>query len=143
MSEAAILSLSMVRARILVEQKYKSAEDVLFLKENIASLIAVIVVLNNSINIIGAIFVGQQVTHIFGEQWLGLGSTIITLAIIIVSEIIPKMIGERYKVRISLSLAKPLRGLMWVSRPVLGVLSKMSQSFLKKDARPKERTRSR
>ncbi len=137
MSEAAILSLSMVRARILVEQKYKSAEDVLFLKENIASLIAVIVVLNNSINIIGAIFVGQQVTHIFGEQWLGLGSTIITLAIIIVSEIIPKMIGERYKVRISLSLAKPLRGLMWVSRPVLGVLSKMSQSFLKKDARPK------
>jgi CBS domain containing-hemolysin-like protein len=137
MAEAAILSLSMVRARILVEQKHKSAKDVLFLKENISSIIAVIVVLNNSINIMGAIFVGQQVTLILGSRWLGLASTIITLTIIIVSEIIPKMIGERYKVKISLLFAKPLRGLMWLSRPVIGVLSKISQPFLMSESRPK------
>ena len=137
MSEAALLSLSIVRARILVEQKHKSAKDVLFLKENISSIIATIVVLNNAINIVGSIFVGQQVTLILGNRWLGLASTVITLTIIIVSEIIPKTIGERHKIRISLLFAKPLRGLMWLFRPVLVVLSKISQPFLKGHSLPK------
>ncbi|HQO58357.1 MAG TPA: hemolysin family protein [Candidatus Omnitrophota bacterium] len=137
MSEAAILSLPMTRARILVEQKHKSAEDVLFLKENISSIIAVIVVLNNAINIIGAIYLGQQVTHIWGSRWLGLASTIITLTIIIVAEIIPKMIGERYRIKISLLFAKPLRGLMWLFRPVVGGISAVAHSFLMRDSPPK------
>ena len=68
MTEAAILSLPLVRARILFDQKRKGSKDLLFIKENIHAAIATIVVLNNSINIIGSIFVAHQVLKLFGNE---------------------------------------------------------------------------
>ena len=68
MTEAAILSLPLLRARILYDQKRKGSRDLLVIKENIQIAIAAIVILNNSINIIGSIFVGQEVLRIFGNE---------------------------------------------------------------------------
>ena len=130
MAEAALLSLSLVRARVLHEQKIRHSKDLLFLKENISTTIATIVVLNNAINIIGSIFVGQQVTLLFGNQWLGLASTVVTFTIIVASEIIPKTLGERYRVRLSLLLARPVRLLVWFFRPVVFVLTQIPKPFM-------------
>jgi len=58
MSEAAILSLPMVRARLLVDKKIRNAKDVLYLKENIRLTISTIVIINNAINIVGSIYIG-------------------------------------------------------------------------------------
>ncbi len=74
MSEAAVLSLPMVRVRILAEQKRRHSRPLLFLKEHMGMTIATIVILNNSINIIGSIFIGQQIAERFGNQWLGISS---------------------------------------------------------------------
>src|SRR5271156_6707408 len=82
MAEAAILSLPLIRARILVDKKRANARDVLFLKEHIAITVATIVIINNSINIIGAVFVGQQIAHIFGDRWLATASGFFTFLII-------------------------------------------------------------
>ncbi len=122
MVEAAILSLPLVKARILVEQKRRAAATLLFIKENIHLAVATIVILNNTVNIVGSIFVGQLVSRLFGSQWLGIASAIITFAIIIISEVIPKTIGEHYKVRISLISAKPLQTLIWLLRPLVSIL---------------------
>ncbi|CAN0602264.1 unnamed protein product, partial [Ectocarpus sp. 12 AP-2014] len=45
---------------------------------------------------VGATGVGAQVAVVFGEAWLGAASAIMTLAILIFSEIIPKTIGAKY-----------------------------------------------
>ena len=89
MTEAAILSLPLIRARILEEKKRKGARDLLFIKENIHSAVATIVILNNAVNIIGAVFVGQMAAGIFGNQFLGMFSAVLTFAIIVISEVIP------------------------------------------------------
>ncbi len=125
LAESAILIIPLVRARILVEQKRKNSGDVLFLKENIRETIASIVIVNNAINIAGSIFIGQQVAHRFGDQWLGVASTVLTFTIIVVSEIIPKTFGERHKVSLSLFLAAPLRGLVWCFQPLVKVLTSL------------------
>jgi len=57
MSEAALLSLPLVRARILHEQKRKNSKDLLYLKENVTMTIAAIVIVNNAINIVGSIYI--------------------------------------------------------------------------------------
>ena len=119
MSEAAILSLSMVRARVFFEKKRKHSNDLLFLKENMTLTIAAIVIVNNAINIIGSIFIGQQIAVRFGNQWLGIASAVLTFTIIVASEIVPKTIGERYKSTISLVMARPLRILVWIFRPAV------------------------
>ena len=137
MTEAAILSLPLVKARILFDQKKKGAKDLLIIKENIHLAIATIVVLNNSINIIGSIFVGQWASRLFGNELLGVSSAVLTFLIIVISEVIPKTIGEHYKVRISLSGAKTLRVIIWFLRPLIQILIMATGVARKKSTGPK------
>lgn len=130
MAEAAILSLPLMRARILYEQKRKNAKDLLYIKENISHAVGSIVILNNGINIAGSIYIGQEVAVRFGNQWLAVASTVMTFSIIIVSEIIPKMIGERYKVSLSLFFSKPIKIFMWLLHPVLALVMRITRPFM-------------
>ncbi|MBU0709508.1 MAG: DUF21 domain-containing protein [Candidatus Omnitrophica bacterium] len=129
MLEAAILSLPHIKARILFEQKRKGANALIKIKENIYQAVATIVILNNSINIIGSIFIGQRVMGLFGSKWLGVAAAVITFMIIVISEVIPKTIGEHYKVSISLSSAKALLGIIWLFKPIVGILSLVTNYF--------------
>ena len=137
MAEAAILSLPLGKARILAEEKKKSAKILLSIKENIHSAVASIVILNNAVNIIGSVFIGQRVAYLFGNQWLGLASAIITFSIIIFSEVIPKTIGEHYKVKISLISAPLLQSLIWLLKPLVGILILLTNPFKRKAGLPK------
>ncbi|PIQ89099.1 MAG: hypothetical protein COV72_04710 [Candidatus Omnitrophica bacterium CG11_big_fil_rev_8_21_14_0_20_42_13] len=137
MVEAAILSLPLTRARILFEQKRKGAPALLFIKENVHFAVATIVILNNTVNIVGSIFVGQHVSYIFGSRWLGIASAMITLLIIVISEVIPKTIGEHYKTQVSLASAVSLRGLIWLFRPFIAILSLAMNPFKSKSNLPK------
>ncbi len=137
MEEAAILSLPLVKARVLFEEKRKGAKTLLYIKENIHLAVATIVILNNAINIIGSIFVGHRVTYVFGSHWLGIASTAITFGIIIISEIIPKTIGEHYKAKISLASAKPLKITIWFLRPLVGIILLAASPFRNKSKLPR------
>lgn len=130
MSEAAILSLPMVRARVLCEQGRKNARHLLYVKENIAHAIASLVIINNAINIAGSIFIGNVVTTRFGNKWLGLTSTVLAFSIIIFSEVIPKTIGERHKVGLSIFFARPLHLLTLILRPLVDLIIRLTQPFL-------------
>ncbi len=137
MVEAAILSLPFVRARMLYENKRKGSKDLLDIKEQIHPAIATIVVINNAINIIGSIFVGRIVTNLFGSHWLGAASAIFTFFIIIISEVIPKTIGEQYKVAISLRSAKALKIIMVMLKPLISLVVFFPSYFRKSSNLPK------
>ena len=137
MAEAAILSLPLIRARILHEQKRRHSKDLLYIKENITRTIASIVIVNNIIYIVGSIFVGQQITLLFGSKWLGLTSTVLTFSIIVAAEIIPKTIGERYKIPLSLFFAKPLRLLLWLFNPVVILIMQTAKPFIQAKTLPR------
>jgi len=137
MVEAAILSLPFVKARILFDKKRKGSRDLLIIKENIAPVIATIVILNNSVNIVGSIFVGREALRLFGNEWLALSSAVLTFLIIVVSEVIPKTIGEHYKARISLSSAKVLRIAMWFLRPIVQTLILATNIFKNRSVVPR------
>ncbi len=132
MTEAAVLSLSFVRSRILYEQKKKGSRDLFFIKEHIYSAVASIVILNNAVNIIGAVFVGQVAANLFGNQFLGIFSAVLTFAIIIISEVIPKTIGEHHKAAIGLCSAKTLRVIMWILSPLVKTIGLLVYPFRKK-----------
>ena len=89
--------------------------------------LAAILSLNTIANTIGAAGVGQQATQVFGSQWFGLVSAVMTLLILIFSEIIPKTIGTTHwrslmgftskTIRVLIVLMYPLVKLVeWVSR---------------------------
>ena len=134
--EAAILSLPLMRARLLQEEGRRNSKTLLRIKEDIHITIASIVIINNTINIAGSIFIGQKVTALFGNQWLGISAIFLTFLIIVFGEVIPKTIGERYKVPVSLVFAEPIRLLVWLLRPVVQLILRVEIPFTKKYKQP-------
>ena len=58
--------------------------------------LSAILSLNTIANTIGAAGVGRQATLLFGNEWFGLVSAIMTILILVFSEIIPKSIGTSH-----------------------------------------------
>ncbi len=137
MLEAAILSAPLTRIRILAERNIFGARSLLAIKERIYKPIAAIVVMNNAVNIVGSIFAGQRAAYLFGSRWLGLLSACLTFLIIEFGEIIPKTIGERYKIPISLIGARPLQVLTGLLYPIIGIATLIPMRISKVVKKPK------
>ncbi|MDX1634973.1 MAG: CNNM domain-containing protein [Marinobacter sp.] len=101
------------------------------LKDDIEDPLAAILTLNTIAHTAGATGVGAQVAVVFGEVWLGAASAVMTLAILILSEIIPKTIGAKYWRAIAPALPrilgfmiKALLPFVWLSKQVTRRLSR-------------------
>jgi CBS domain containing-hemolysin-like protein len=79
------------------------AKTFLGLKNNIDKPLSAILSLNTIAHTVGAAGVGAQAVVLFGDAYFGLVSAILTILILVLTEIIPKTIGARYW----RSLAKP------------------------------------
>jgi CBS domain containing-hemolysin-like protein len=65
-------------------------------QENVDRSLAAILTLNTIAHTAGAIGAGAQATLVFGSAWTGAFSAVMTLAILFLSEIVPKTIGTVY-----------------------------------------------
>ena len=83
---------------LLVKQQegHAWAKSFISLKENIDKPLSAILSLNTVAHTIGAAGVGAQAVKVFGEAYFGLVSAILTVLILVITEIIPKTIGARY-----------------------------------------------
>lgn len=136
-SEAALLSISYPKAKELVKTNEEkklfntTAHKLLAVKENMEKYITTIVVLNNVVNIVGSVYVGVLATTLFGEVYLGFVSAGLTFLIIIFSEIIPKVYGEKYSGRISLLIIRPLILFTMVLSPIVYLLERFTKVVVK------------
>jgi len=126
-SEAALMAMPNIRVRQLAEEGGTTANILLRLKEKLDRPIAAIVVLNNVANIVGSIVVGGIATEALGSAYLGIFSVVLTFAIILFAEIIPKSIGTNYAELISLLIARPLSAISWVLTPVLWAFEQVTR----------------
>ena len=94
--ESVLLSTPISFLKAKEEAGHKSATTFIKLKNNIDKPLSAILSLNTVAHTIGAAGVGAQATKMFGELYFGIISAILTLLILIFSEIIPKTIGARY-----------------------------------------------
>jgi CBS domain containing-hemolysin-like protein len=65
-------------------------------QDNVDRSLAAILTLNTIAHTAGAIGAGAQATRVFGSAWTGAFSAVMTLAILFLSEIVPKTIGTVY-----------------------------------------------
>ncbi len=84
--------------------------------------------LNTIANTIGAAGVGQQAALLFGNRWFGLVSAIMTLLILIFSEIIPKTIGTSHWKDL-LWLSRVMKFLTWILWPVVWLVGLLRKSI--------------
>ncbi len=132
-SEAALLSLSVSRARQLADQGGANAKLLLRIREDINPIISTIVILNNIANIVGSITVGALAATVFGQAGLGFFSAGLTLAIIIFGEIVPKTVGVRYNEQIALFVVRPVLVLRVIFAPAVWLLDQFNRVLIRSD----------
>jgi len=90
--------LSTPQSFLMVKQEEGYGWATLFInqKNNIDKPLSAILSLNTVAHTVGAAGVGAQVVKVFGEAVFGIASAILTLLILVITEIIPKTLGARY-----------------------------------------------
>jgi CBS domain containing-hemolysin-like protein len=117
--EAALLSLTPSFIAHQKLEKPKLYERLKHLKDNVDQPLAAILTLNTVAHTVGATGVGAQVTIVFGDGYLGIASAVMTLLILVLSEILPKTIGARYWRVIAPFLPPLLRAMILLLKPFI------------------------
>lgn len=94
--EAVLLATPRSYAKIMEEKGAKWARKFMTYKEEIDRPLSAILSMNTVAHTVGAAGVGAQAVAVFGEAYFGIISGILTLLILVVTEIIPKTIGALY-----------------------------------------------
>lgn len=115
--EAVLLSVPMSFVNIKEAQGHKSALVLKKLKQRIDRPISAILTLNTVAHTVGAAGVGAQAVVIFGEAYFGLISAVLTLLILIFSEILPKSIGAHYWKSLAMSAGRIIQVMIYVTYP--------------------------
>lgn len=119
-AEAALLSTTPSYIQGLKEKHPKRAALLRRLRQdNVDQSLAAILTLNTIAHTAGAIGAGAQATVVFGGAWTGVFSAVMTLAILFLSEIVPKTIGTVHWRRLAGPVAVFIRLLIVVLYPLV------------------------
>ena len=111
--EAALLSTTPVFIQVKLKEGKKFAKRLDYFKENIDLPLSAILTLNTFAHTIGAAGVGSQVQNIWGKEYVSIASVVLTLIILIGSEIIPKTLGALYWQQLSRFTVAALRVMIY------------------------------
>lgn len=118
--EATLLSTKNAVLMRQSEEGLRGAGLLLALKRgHIDDAISAILILNTVSNTLGATMAGAQAAAVFGSRWVGLFSGVLTLGILVLSEIIPKTLGAVYPRQLGPTVGWILHGLTRAMLPLL------------------------
>lgn len=117
--EAVLLSVSHAYVAVMQERGDPAGRLLARLRENIDEPIAAILTLNTIAHTVGASMGGAIALEVFGDRWIAIFSAVLTLAILVLSEIIPKTLGATWWQSLAPTAAQVLRWMILVMKPVL------------------------
>lgn len=127
--EAALLSITPSYITMLERDGDPAGARLQALKQDIDKPLAAILSLNTIAHTVGAAGVGARAQEIFGSEYMAVISGVLTLLILVLSEIIPKTLGARYWRGLARFIAPTLRWmtlalypLVWLSLRITGLL---------------------
>jgi CBS domain containing-hemolysin-like protein len=94
------------------------------------SVISAIVIGNNIVNIFASILAGAVATMIFGSAGIGIATIIMTLLLLIFSEVTPKALGIKNE-QLALKVARPLEIITRFFHPLVIFLKYISDGIIK------------
>ena len=132
--EASLMSTPISYVTMREEEGYKPASKFKVYKQDSSRPIAAILSLNTIANTIGAAGVGQQANILFGSHWFALVSVIVTILILVFSEIIPKTIGAtRWKSLMGFTTAC-ISFLIFIMYPIVVCIEWLQKHITPKDS---------
>jgi CBS domain containing-hemolysin-like protein len=125
--EAVLLSTPISWLKSRLESGDKTAGTMITLKEDIDKPLSAILSLNTVAHTVGAAGVGAQATIVFGEAYFGIVSAVLTILILVLTEIIPKTLGANYNRELVGISAKIIKGMIFITYPLVWLSSIMTK----------------
>lgn len=130
-SETALMSLSKIRIRHMVEDGVKGAKLVEKLTEDPNKLLGSILVGNNVVNIGASALATSVAMKAFDESGVGIATAIMTILVLIFGEITPKSIAKQRSEGVSLKVSGIVNIIVKTLRPFVAVFTFISSFILK------------
>jgi CBS domain containing-hemolysin-like protein len=127
--EAVLLSLNHAHVALMQEREERAGDLLARMQGRIDEPISAILTLNTIAHTVGAAMGGALALDVFGSEWIAVFSALLTLAILLFSEIIPKTLGAAYWKTLAGPSAWILTGMVVVMKPVLIPLSLFSRGI--------------
>lgn len=124
--EAVLLSTSVSYAETIAREGKPTGTIMVRLKENVDRPISAILTLNTIAHTVGAAGAGAQAAAVFGNQWFGLISAVLTFLILVFSEIIPKTLGAVYWQALVPFTAYGVRALVVILSPIVWAFQRLT-----------------
>jgi CBS domain containing-hemolysin-like protein len=127
--ESVLLSLTRPQIEVLGRDHGRAARLLAGFKEDMDVPIAAILILNTTAHTIGAAVAGASYSNVFDPSTLWLFSIIFTIAVLLLTEIIPKTLGVSYATVLAAPVAHGIRLLTILLRPLVVVSEAISRSL--------------
>lgn len=128
-AEAVILSVSQAYISLLEKDGKPSGVLLGQLTSDINKPLSAILTLNTIAHTMGAAGAGAQAAAVFGDAYLGVISAVLTMLILVFSEIIPKTLGATFWRQLAPSTAHFLKYLIIVLYPFVKMSEKLTSGF--------------
>lgn len=125
--EAILLSTSHSHIEIQVGDGSRAGRLMQRHKADVERPISAILTLNTVAHTVGAAGAGAEAVGIFGNEFFGIISAVLTILILVFSEIIPKTIGATYWKQLNPFAAYAIQVLVWLLFPAVWILEKTTQ----------------
>ncbi len=138
--ESVLLSTTMPYIQSKEAGGKKSASLLKKYKTEVDRPLSAILSLNTVAHTVGAAGVGAQAIKVFGELYFGLVSAVLTLLILVVTEIIPKTIGALYWRDLALLSARVIKMMIIVTFPLV-MMAEVITRFISRNKKPESVSR--
>ena len=130
--EAVLLSVTPSYIASKAKESPKIAARIKKLKDKVDQPLAAILTLNTIAHTAGAAGVGAQASALYGDAAIGIASAVMTLLVLVFSEIIPKTLGATYWRRLAPFVSLSLVWLVIALKPFIKLSDLITQLFSKK-----------
>ena len=130
-AETAMMTVNKIRVRNLAEAGLSHAVVLEKILSNQPKMLSAILIGNNIVNISASSLMTVLVTDVLGNKYVGIGTGVLTLLVLIFGEITPKTSATIYSETLALKFAKPIYLIMQVLTPLIVVVDVLSKGVLK------------
>lgn len=130
-AETAFSTLNRVRMRNLEEEGSKKAARVNKILESYSKMLSAILIGNNIVNLTASSLTTAFVIGVCGNAYIGIGTGILTIVVLLGGEIIPKTWANLNSEKLALAYSSVIYALMKVMTPVIFIVDLLSNGILK------------
>ena len=130
-AETAFSTLNRVRMRNLEEEGSKKAARVNKILESYSKMLSAILIGNNIVNLTASSLTTAFVIGVCGNAYIGLGTGILTIVVLLGGEIIPKTWANLNSEKLALAYSSVIYALMKIMTPVIFIVDLLSKGILK------------